>query len=133
MRHVTFFQHTSWQVFQCGFLLLNMLAVDSLHTQAYAGQNGNRLWQRSIYEGLTFETQCEQSRDPNSGAPTNELFWKMVEQHGVELNPMVKELLNQMLDVQPEKRIRMDEVEQKQILKLQTTKIEAQHEMKERL
>jgi len=126
------------EVFQCGVLLLNMLAVDSLHKQgytgmSYTGQAGARLWQHNIYEGLTFEEQCEQSRDSESGAPTNGPFWKVVEHHGVELSCPAKKLLNQMLDVQPETRIKMDQVEQTQILAQQTSQTDARHEMKERL
>ena len=56
-----------------------------------------------------------------------------MEHHGVELSCPAKKLLNQMLDVQPETRIKMDQVEQTQILAQQTSQTDARHEMKERL
>jgi len=73
-------------------------------------KDGDRLWQERLYAGntQTFEQQCNRG-SVFLGVPGNEEFSKVVDPKET-LSNEVKDLLNRMLDVNPDQRATMERV-----------------------
>jgi len=98
-----------FDIFQCGALLFNILCVDQLVKNKLFGASGKQLWSQAVYSNRTetFQQQCERTRSA-SGRANNTAFWALLQCQS--LSESVRDLLNAMLDCNPERRIGLEEV-----------------------
>jgi len=102
---------SAWDVFQSGALLFMMTCTDHIVAKQVRMPGGewqtmwsqlNFVWQneRRLFGGgrgaalQTFREQCEASRDPATGEPTNILFWEYWERGAAELGALPASLID---------------------------------------